>query len=380
MPTVLPNNYKPNKNDAIFGRGGKHNNLRSGSVFRSSICKQWPAYCAIEATDYAAKRSFIKEYLVDSIVKKNGRFLFTTSKAAEDIWSELDPNDKQDYNHILKKIAQSLRDEKKKYSPSDFTSTMVSSASGNDSPGGTHSRPGNEKSKTSKDPAKTVKKVKAGITKIKRRNTAEYISTFPSNLTATDASSPLTLSPAPAKNFKMSRRNAMLLPPRNTEEMTMPTLKSLMMNSRIFESTVPWATFPAVISPPGSRRTSVHNIDHDSSLTDLKHQDDIDLLPVPDLMSIPSGLLCDFEAHWDDLDFEWVPMDCSNGKDVSDADDTNLTGEPDLSKDLEDDDMDHLLIQEQEIMEALAATHPVTPSVPINHLIEESPSAFIFFA
>jgi len=318
---------------------------------------------------------------VDLIVKKKGRFLFTTSKKADDTkWSELDPNDTDDYNEILKKISQSLRDEKKKYSPSDFTSTMVSVAYGEDNSRGTHSRPGKKNSKTSKDPAKTVNKVKAGHAKTKRRNTVEYISMFPTDSTGTDDTSPFTLSPVPTKNLKMSRRNAMLLPPRNTEEMSMPTLKSLMTNSKIIKSTAPLAAFPAVVSPPGSRRTSVHNVDCDSSPTDWKHHDDIDLLPMPDLMSIPSALLCDFDAHWDNLDFELLPLDCSNDKEVNDADDTNLTGELDLPKDLEDDFMEHLLSQEQENMEALAATHPVSPAVSIHHLIEDSPSAFIFFA
>jgi hypothetical protein len=107
MPTKT--RIPPTPNDAVFGRGGKTNNMRKGTFFRQLVEQSWTGYCAIPAIKPEEKAIFVSSMILDPIIDNGGRFLIMEGKQ----FIELHPCERDDYRVIMKKTMQALRDVKK---------------------------------------------------------------------------------------------------------------------------------------------------------------------------------------------------------------------------------------------------------------------------
>ena len=107
MPTKT--RIPPTPKDAVFGRGGKINNMRKGTFFRQLVEQSWTGYCAIPAIKPEEKALFVSSMILDPIVDNGGRFLILEGKK----FFELHPCERDDYRLIMKKTMQALRDVKK---------------------------------------------------------------------------------------------------------------------------------------------------------------------------------------------------------------------------------------------------------------------------
>ncbi|CAB9525971.1 expressed unknown protein [Seminavis robusta] len=96
--------------DAIFGQGGRANQIRSGSRFRQLIVKHSDAYSSIPARDSTSKHKFVYQQVVNPLKEKGGRFFCLEGGNIK----MLDLQIKTDARVMMTKLQQALRDERKR--------------------------------------------------------------------------------------------------------------------------------------------------------------------------------------------------------------------------------------------------------------------------
>lgn len=114
QPETLPVSdttiVKPTKKDAVFGRGRKKSNVRQDNLYRELIETNCTIYSRLDVSNYNLRRKFVKESIIDPILKSGGRFIMRLGVALK----LLDVNDKVDLRLIYKKIQRALFNERKR--------------------------------------------------------------------------------------------------------------------------------------------------------------------------------------------------------------------------------------------------------------------------
>ncbi|CAB9500773.1 expressed unknown protein [Seminavis robusta] len=106
----------PNKMDAVFGRGRKREHVRNGSLYRALIEKHYVPYSQLDKKNFARRRRYVQQNILDIILKNKGRFIMRQGCAPLGSLEMrlLDPTDKKDTRLIFKKVQRSLFNEKKR--------------------------------------------------------------------------------------------------------------------------------------------------------------------------------------------------------------------------------------------------------------------------